>query len=118
MLKSALMIAALIGISFFPKVELVAAGIGTSPITVGSVSGLYIFFAILYFIYKRRDTPGYGKLWNGISLFFMVLFATLLGGYIKEKWKQKEYGSAFFASMIPFLWFIDKNEKTKKQLNK
>jgi hypothetical protein len=48
----------------------------------------------------------------------MVLFATLLGGYVKEKWKQKEYGSAFFASMIPFLWFIDKNEKTKKQLNK
>ena len=118
MLKTALMIVALIGFYFFPKVELVAAGIGTNPITVGSVSGIYIFFAILYFIYKRRDTPVYGKLWEIISMFFMVLFATLLGGYIKEKWRQKEYGSAFFAFMIPFLWFIDKNEKTKKQFNK
>ena len=118
MLKTALMIAALIGVCFFPKVELVAAGIGTDLITLGSVSQIYIFFALLYFIYKRRDTPVYGKLWSGISIFFMVLFATLLGGYIKEKWKQKEYGSAFFAFMIPFLWFIDKNEKTKKQLNK
>ena len=118
MLKTALMIAALIGACFFPKVELVSAGIGTNPITLGSVCQIYIFFGILYFIYKRRDTPMYGKLWTGISLFFTILFATLLGGYIKEKWKQKEYGSAILAFMIPFLWFINKIEKSQNQLNK
>ena len=118
MLKNILMIAALIGACFFPKVELVAGGIGTDPIRLGGICQLYIFFSILYFIYKRRDIPFYGKLWTGISLFFTILFATLLGGYIKEKWKQKEYGSAFLAFMIPFLWFINKLEKSEKQLNK
>ena len=118
MLKKVLLIAALIGACFLPKVEFVAGGIGTDPIKLGTICQMYLFFATLYFIYKRRHIPFYGKIWKGISVFFMVLFATLLGGYIKEKWKQKEYGSAFFAFMIPFLWFINKIEKTEKQLNK
>ena len=118
MLKKILTIAALIGACFFPKVQLIAAGIGTNPVTLGGVCQLYLFFALLYFIYQRKHLPFYGKLWTGISLFFTILFATLLGGYIKEKWKQKEYGSAFLAFMIPFLWFINKLDKHEKQLNK
>ncbi|MEX0595774.1 MAG: hypothetical protein WD512_04670 [Candidatus Paceibacterota bacterium] len=118
MLKRILLTAALIGACFFPKVVLVAGDIGTDPIRLGAICHLYIFFSILYFIYKRRDIPFYGKLWTGISIFFAVLFATLLGGYIKEKWKQKEYGSALFAFMVPLLWFINKIEKSEKQLNK
>jgi hypothetical protein len=118
MLKTILMIAALIGLCFFPKVELVAAEIGTDPIRLGTICQMYLFFSMLYFIYKRKHIPFYGKLWNGISLFFMVLFATLLGGYIKEKWKQKEYGSTFLALIIPFLWFMNKLEKSEKKLNK
>lgn len=118
MLKTALMIAALIGICFFPIGELVAAGIGTAPIRLGEVCQMILFFSLLYFIYKRRHLPFYGILWTGISLFFTILFATLLGGYIKEKWKQKEYGSAFLAFMAPFLWFIDNIEKSEKQLKK
>jgi hypothetical protein len=118
MLKKILLIAALIGALFFPKVQLLAGSIGADPIRLGGICHLYIFFSILYFIYQRRDIPVYGKLWTGISMFFAILFATLLGGYIKEKWKQKEYGSAILAFMIPFLWFINKIEKTEKQLNK
>lgn len=118
MVKRILLAVALIGLCFFPKVELVAGGIGTDPIRLGTVCQMYLFFSILYFIYKRKHIPFYGTLWNGISLFFTILFATLLGGYIKEKWKQKEYGSAFMAFMIPFLWFVNKLEKSEKQLNK
>lgn len=118
MLKIALMIAALIGVYFFPKVELVAAGIGTESIRLGEVCQIILFFTLIYFIYKRRHLPFYGILWTGISLFFTILFATLLGGYIKEKWKQKEYGSAFLAFMAPFLWFVNKIEKSEKQLKK
>ena len=118
MLKNILTIVAIIGACFFPKVQLIAAGIGTNPVTLGGICQLYLFFALLYFIYKRKHLPFYGSLWTGISLFFTILFATLLGGYIKEKWKQKEYGSAILALLVPFIWIMNKLEKHEKQLNK
>lgn len=118
MLKNILTISAFIGAFFFPKVQLIAAGIGTYPVTLGGICQFYLFFALLYFIYKRKHLHFYGKLWTGISLFFTILFATLLGGYIKEKWKQKEYDSAILALLVPFLWIMNKLEKREKQLNK
>jgi len=117
MLKTILTIAALIGVGFFPNTILVSGGIGTDPLKIGTICQLYLFFVILHYIRKRRNIPIYGKLWNGISLFFTILFATLLGGYVKEKWKQKDYSSALLALIVPLFWFIDKIEKSSKQLN-
>lgn len=118
MLNRLLLIAAIICACFFSKVELVPADIGTDPIRLGTLCYLYLFSSILYFIYKRRGVPVYGKIWEGVTLFFTLLLATLLGGYIKEKWKQKEYGTAFLAFILPILWLINKIEKSEKQLNK
>lgn len=118
MLSIILFITAIIGALFFPKVILIQGGIGTESITVETVCGWYVFIAFLIFVYRRKETPFYGKLWQFISLFFMVLFGSLLGGFIKEQVKKKDYSAAFFGLMIPFLWFINKSAKSKKSIRK
>jgi hypothetical protein len=90
MLPIILFIAALIGVLFFPNVILIHVRIGSESITVNTVCVWYFFIAFLVFVYRRREIPFYGKLWQMISLFFTILFATLLAGYIKEKIKKKD----------------------------
>jgi peptidoglycan biosynthesis protein MviN/MurJ (putative lipid II flippase) len=62
--------------------------------------------------------PLFGKLWQIISLFFTVLLAVLLGGYIKEQWKKKDNTALFFGILIPFLWFMNSKSENKKVLNR
>jgi hypothetical protein len=111
MRKFILPVVAFVGLCSFPNASIFPASIGSSKFTVGDFCSLYFVFAAMYFIYKRKHIPKYGKIWDIISMFFTVVFARLLGGYISEKWKQKDYASAFFAFTIPLLWFIDKKEK-------
>jgi hypothetical protein len=118
MLSYLLFIAAIISSLFFPNVIVDDSSPSSGPITLGTICNLYMIIAIIIFIYRRRETPFYGKLWQLISLFFTILFATLLGGYIKEQIKKKDYSAAFFGLMIPFLWFINKTEKSKKPIRK
>ena len=56
MLKKILTIAAFIGACFFPKVQLVAAGIGTNPITMGGVFVNYICFLPFSILFINENT--------------------------------------------------------------
>jgi hypothetical protein len=115
MLSYLFFIAALIGSLFFPNI--IVDHDNSAPLTLGTICDLYIIISIIIFIYRRREIPFYDKLWQLISLFLTILFAILLGGYIKEQIKKKDYSSAIFGLMIPLLWFINKSEKTKKTIN-
>lgn len=116
MLSYLLFIAAIIGTLFFPNIIIVHDN--SAPIRLGTICDLYIIISIAFFIYRRRELPFFGKLWNLISLFFTVLLAVLLGGYIREQWKKKDNTALFFGLLLPFLWFVNTKSQNKKALNR
>ena len=118
MLSYIIFVAAIIGSLFFPNVIIDHSSTSPGLMTLGTICNLYMIITVTIYIYRRREIPFYGKLWLLISLFLTILFATLLGGYIKEQIKKKDYSAAFFGLMIPFLWLINKSEKTKKPIRK
>ena len=44
--------------------------------------------SMVVFAYMMRDIPFFGKIWYTIKIFLFVLFATLLGNYLKKEIKE------------------------------
>lgn len=64
----------------------------TEPITLGTLCGLYLIIAGVWWLRHYREHPIIGPIYYVVKMFFIVLFATLFINYakksIKDWWKE------------------------------
>jgi hypothetical protein len=48
-----------------------------------------LFFSLGIFIYLRRDNEQIRPVWKILKLFLLILFGTLLWGYLRDKFNRK-----------------------------
>jgi hypothetical protein len=82
-------IIAIFGLIFYPDIILDQGGVGAEPLTLGYACGFYLFVGGILFLRHYRDNPIIGPIYNVVKLFFIVLFATLMYGFIKQKFKEE-----------------------------
>lgn len=81
---------AFLGATLFPWVVLQPPGIGSNALTLGQVSYGFLFFGGIWFVYSKRHIPPFDILWKYIFAFLLVLFGTLIWGYIKDKYTDRK----------------------------
>lgn len=57
-------------------------------ITANQATMLVVFGLMCIISYALKDVPFFGKAWLVIKLFLFVVFATLLGNYLKKSVKD------------------------------
>ena len=60
----------------------------TEPLTLGTFCGLYLVIAGVWWLRKNQNHPIIGPIYYIVKMFFIVLFATLMAGYIKKEVKE------------------------------
>ena len=60
----------------------------TDPITLSTFCVLYIMGGGYWWLRKYKHHPIIGPVYTVVNLFFMVLFAILMGNYIKKEIKE------------------------------
>ncbi len=81
---------AFICLTLFPNIILQPGGIGSNPLTLGQVALGYLFFGGIWFVYRNRHIQPFDTLWRYILMLLIVLFGTLVWGYIKEKYSNRK----------------------------
>ena len=56
--------------------------------TPGETMFCVVFFVAMFLLYIFRHVPIIGVLWRIVSMFFIVLFATLFANYAKKEIKD------------------------------
>jgi len=59
------------------------------PLTLGTLCLLYIVVGGVWWMRKYRHHPVIGPIYYVVKMFFIVLFATLMYGFVKEKMKDE-----------------------------
>jgi hypothetical protein len=81
-------LAILLGI-FCPDYTVLDGSGTTEPIPMITFVMLYLIGGGFWWLRYYRDHPVIGPIYNVVKLFFIVLFATLMYGFVKEKVKDE-----------------------------
>lgn len=73
---------------FCSDYQLTSGSVGSDPITLGTLCFLYIVIGGWWWLRKHQDNPIIGPIYNLVNMFFMVLFAILMLGFIKKEIKE------------------------------
>jgi hypothetical protein len=74
--------------AFFHNTIIAEATGSAGAITGGDLGVMGMVVSGIFFVYKNRHLPGFGRLWTYIALFLIILVGTIAADNIKNSLKK------------------------------